>query len=99
MPSGAWTSCHNEQSQEEDVGQPSISGSVRCTEVADGSIDQARQVAEQTSSHHLNELQLRQHSNWEHMSSINIRRSSIHRDPSSPLADRLPSLEFGCGVL
>ena len=46
MSSRARTSRHDKQGQKEDVGEPSISGSVGCAEVADGSIYEAGQVAE-----------------------------------------------------
>ena len=42
MSTGAWTSSHDEQGKEEDVRQSSIGGSLRSTEIADGSIYEAR---------------------------------------------------------
>ena len=56
MSTRARASRHDEEGKQEDVRQTGISGSLGCTEIANGGINEARQVAEKTRSNHLDKL-------------------------------------------
>ena len=56
MSTRARASRHDEEGKQEDVRQTGISGSLGCTEIANGGINEARQVAQKTCGDHLDEL-------------------------------------------